>query len=312
LEKKDKIYVAGEETMIGTAILQTLEREGYEHIVGRPGKEPDLTDPGQVDAFFIQTSPEYVFLAAGRSGGIEANQKYPAELILNNLLIECHVIHSAYRRGVKKLLYLASSCSYPKNCLQPMREEALLSGPLEPTNEAYAVAKIAGIKLCQSYRKQYGANFISAIPANAFGPGDDFNPESSHVIPALIRRMHRAKRERARSIEVWGTGSAQREFVFADDLAEACLFLMNTYDGTEPINLGAGTALSIKDLAEMIRDVVGYDGSIIFDTTKPDGMPIKLLDSGRLMSMGWRPRSSFKPSLEITYRWFLENGNGDR
>jgi GDP-L-fucose synthase len=292
--------------------MHELEHRGYTRIVGKLGKEPDLTNPTQVDAFFTRASPEYVFLTAGKSGGIEANQKYPAELMLDNLLIECNVIHNAYCHGVKKLLYLASSCSYPKNCSQPLKEDSLLSGPLEPTNEAYAVAKIAGIKLCQAYCQQYGANFVCAIPATPFGPGDDFSPEDSHVIPALIRKMDEAKTCGAPSIGIWGTGSARREFIFAEDLADACLFLMNTYDDSQPINLGTGADLSIKELAEMIKDVVGYRGQLCFDPSKPDGMPVKVLDSSRLLNMGWQPKCNFKSSLKVTYDWFLENGDGNR
>jgi GDP-L-fucose synthase len=312
LEKDAKIYVAGTQTLIGSALVRELESRGYLRIVGSPGEEPDLTDAGQVDAFFTWSRPEYVFLTAGRSGGIEANQKYPAELILDNLLTECHVIHSAHRHGVKKLLYLASSCSYPRHCSQPMQEKELLSGPLEPTNEAYAVAKIAGIKLCQAYRQQYGANFICAIPANPFGRSDDFESDDSHVVPALFRKMHQAKTGGAPSIDIWGTGSARREFIFADDLADACLLLMDAYEDSQPINLGAGIALSIKELAELVKEVVGFRGQLCFDTTKPDGMPVKVLDSSKLLGMGWQPKYDFKSSLEATYQSFLEKKNADR
>jgi len=270
-----------------------------------------LRDASQVDAFFSHAAPEYVFLAAGRSGGIQANQDYPAELLLDNLLIECHVIHSACRHGVKKLLYLASSCSYPKDCPQPMKEGDLLSGPLEPTNEAYAVAKIAGIKLCQAYSRQYGVDFICAIPANVFGPWDDFSPGDSHVIAALLRRMHEAKTGGAAEIEIWGTGKPRREFIFTRELADACHFVMENYHDRAPINLGCGTALSIEELAGMVKEVVGYEGRLRFDPSKADGMPVKILDSSKLLGMGWRPCQDFRPSLEATYRWFLENGNGN-
>lgn len=306
MERDAKIYVAGGETYIGAAIFRELNRQGYTNLAGQSGEKPELTDAARVDAFFAQMTPEYVFLVAGKSGGIRANQKYPAELILDNLLIGCHVIHSAYRHGVRKLLYLASSCSYPRNCPQPMRVESLMTGPFEPTNEAYAMAKLAGIKLCQAYRQQYGVNFISGIPANAFGSGDDFSLEDSHVITALIRKMHGAKMRRDRSVEIWGTGSPQREFIYTDDLADAAIFVMRRYDGSEPINLGSGNSFSIAELAEMIREVVGYKGEIRFDTNMPDGMPMKLLDSGKLNDMGWRPKTPFSVALTETYHWFLE------
>jgi len=305
LDKQSRIYVAGAETLIGSALLRQLERQGHRNLVGQPGHAPDLADGAQVDAFFARTKPEFVFFAAGKSGGIRANQKYPADLMIDNLLAACHVIQAAHRHGVKKLLYLASSCSYPKHCPQPMRVESLLTGPLEPTNEAYAVAKLAGLKLCQAYRQQHGANFICGIPADAFGPGDDFSPEDSHVVPALIRRMHEAKLAHAASVEIWGTGSPRREFIFADDLADACLFAMRHYDGPEPLNLGGGSNLSIKELAETIQAVVGFAGELRFDTSKPDGMPLKGLDSSRLLALGWRPQTPFRDALEATYQWFL-------
>ena len=310
LERHSKIYVTGGQTLVGAAILRELERQGYSNVVGRPGEEPELTDAVQVDAFFARTTPEYVFLVAGKSGGIRANQKYPAELMLDNLLVACHVIHSAYRHGAKKLLYLASSCSYPKHCPQPMRVESLLTGPLEPTNEAYAVAKIAGIKLCQAYRQQHGVNFIVGVPANAFGPDDDFGLEDSHVIPALIRKMHQAKVLGAASVEIWGTGTPRREFVFADDLADACIFVTRRYDDPQPINLGNGLNVSIKELAELIKGVVGYRGKLRFDTNKPDGMPLKILDSSPLKEMGWRPKTSFQSALSITYASFVQIAEG--
>ncbi|MBM4048356.1 MAG: GDP-L-fucose synthase [Planctomycetes bacterium] len=305
MDKQSRIYVAGAETLIGSALLRQLERQGHRNLVGQPGHAPDLADGAQVDAFFARTKPEFVFFAAGKSGGIRANQKYPADLMIDNLLAACHVIQAAHRHGVKKLLYLASSCSYPKHCPQPMRVESLLTGPLEPTNEAYAVAKLAGLKLCQAYRQQHGANFICGIPADAFGPGDDFSPEDSHVVPALIRRMHEAKLAHAASVEIWGTGSPRREFIFADDLADACLFAMRHYDGPEPLNLGGGSNLSIKELAETIQAVVGFAGELRFDTSKPDGMPLKGLDSSRLLALGWRPQTPFRDALEATYQWFL-------
>jgi GDP-L-fucose synthase len=304
LEKNSKIYVAGGQTLIGAAILCELKRQEYSNIVGTQGEEPDLTDASQVESFFKKEHPEYVFLAAGKSGGIEANRKYPAELMIDNLLIECNVIKSCHKYGVKKLLYLASSCSYPKRCLQPMQVESLLTGPLEPTNEPYAVAKIAGIKLCQAYRQQYGANFISGIPANSFGPGDDFNLENSHVIAALMRKMHEAKIQGVNSVEIWGTGTPRREFIFVDDLANACVFVINHYDGTLPINLGSGIDFSIADLAECIKEVVGFQGKLIFDELKPDGMPVKLLDTKELKNLGWKPMWLFEDALKMTHAWF--------
>lgn len=303
MEKQAKIYVAGSQTLIGSALVRQLKQQGYTNLL--KSQEPDLTDAAQVDDFFTQTNPDYVFLAAGKSGGIGANQKYPAQLMLDNLLIEAHVIPIAYRHGVKKLLYLASSCSYPKLCPQPMRVESLMTGPLEPTNEAYAVAKLAGLKLCQAYRQQYGVNFINGIPANAFGIGDDFSLEDSHVIPALIRKMHEAKVNSVESVEIWGTGAPRREFIFADDLADACIFIMQDYDAPEPINIGGGSDLSIKELAEFIKQVVGYTGELRFDASKPDGMPLKALDSTQLLSMGWQPKTSLQAALSATYDWFL-------
>jgi len=307
MEKGSKVYVAGGETPIGAALLRQLERQGYTHLIGRPGEGPKLTDGMAVVEFFMQARPEYVFVAGGKSGGIHANQKYPAELMLDNLLGECHVIHHAYLSGVKKLVYLASSCSYPRHCPQPIQPQALLTGALEPTNEAYAVAKIAGLKLCEAYRRQYGVHFVNAIPANAFGPGDDFRPEDSHVIAALLGRMHDAKEAGQDSIVIWGTGNPRREFIYADDLADACLFIMRRYDDAEPINLGGGTDISIRELALMIRTIVDYRGELCFDSTKPDGMPNKVLDSSRLLAMGWRPQTPFRLALAATYEWFRQH-----
>ncbi len=310
MAKDARIYVAGGETLVGAAILRELNRRGYVNAFGGPEVEPDLTDAPAVEEFLARTAPEYVFLTAGKSGGIMANQRYPAELIRDNLLVECHVIHAAYRRGVKKLLYLASSCSYPKHCPQPMKVESLLTGSLEPTNEAYAVAKIAGIALCRAYRSQYGADFIVGIPANSFGPGDNFDPEDSHVVAALVRKMHEAKVAGADSVEIWGTGDARRELMFVDDLADACVFAMREYDGENPINLGGGSDLSIRELAESIKDVVGYDGELRFDTSKPDGMPLKSLDSSVLLGMGWRSKTPFRDALSATYESFLQLETG--
>jgi GDP-L-fucose synthase len=312
VEKQSKIFVAGAHTLIGAAIVRELSKQGYKNVVGVSQDAPDLICATQVDTFFEQEKPEYVFLAAGKSGGIRANQKYPADLIRDNLLTECHVIHSAYAHGCQKLLYVASSCSYPKLCPQPMRVESLLTGSLEPTNEAYAVAKIAGIKMCQAYRQQHNANFIVGIPANDFGVGDDFDPEDAHVIPALIHKMHQAKLEQAPSVEIWGTGSPRREFLFAGDLATACLFVMQNYESDEPINLGGGTDISIKELALLIKDVVGYLGELHFAVDKPDGMPLKALDSDALKALGWQPNTEFQDALKMTYNWFLDVENRKR
>ncbi len=307
MDRDTRIYVSGGETIAGAAILRGLERLEYAHVIGGRGQEPDLTDAVQVDRFFRETAPDYVFLVAGKSGGIGANQKYPADFMLDNLLIECHVLSSACRSKVKKLLYLASCCIYPRDCLQPMRVDSLLSGALEPSNEAYAVAKIAGLKLSEAYRQQIGVNFVNAIPANIFGPGDDFEPESAHVIPALLRKIHEAKELGSEFVGIWGTGTPLREFIFADDMADACIFIMREYCESEPINLGGGVGISIKELAEMIKEVVGYEGELRFDSTRPDGMPLKILDSRKLRQKGWRPKTPFDTALKATYRWFLEN-----
>jgi len=305
MDKNSRIYVAGGRTLIGAAILRQLEGQGYVNLVGKPGAEPDLIDPVAVADFFARQAPEYVFMAAGKSGGIESNRKYPADLMLDNLLVACNVIHNAHVCGVKKLLYLASSCSYPKHCPQPMRIESLLSGPLEPTNEAYAVAKIAGIKLCQAYRRQYRKNFIVGIPANAFGPGDDFSSDNSHVIAALIRKMYEAKMAGITTVEIWGSGAPRRDFIFADDLADACLFVMREYNDDQPINLGGGTDFSIAELADLIKQVVGYEGRLHFDSGRPDGMPLKTLDSAPLLAMVWRPKTSIRAGLIATFNAFL-------
>jgi GDP-L-fucose synthase len=304
LEKSNSIHVAGADTLIGRALMRELERQGYANIVSDDG---DLTDARQVDEFFSRHRPEYVFMAAGKSGGIAANQKYPADLMLNNLLVETNVMRSAHHYGVKKMLYLASSCCYPRHASQPMQVDSLMTGALEPTNEAYAAAKLAGVVLCKAFRQQYGANFIAGIPANAFGPEDDFTPEDSHVVAALIRRIDEAKTSRTPEVEVWGSGAARREFVFVEDLANACLFVMNHYDGAEPINIGGGEDLSIKELATIIKEVTGYNGELRFDASKPDGMPLKSLDSSVLRRMGWQPSHSFRDGLRITYDWFLNN-----
>ena len=299
-----RIFVAGGSTPLGRALLERLRAAGFRRLVGVPPHEPDLTDAARTAAFFSWERPEYVFLTAGKSGGIGANRSRPADLMLDNLLVNTHVLREAHRTGVSKLLYLASSCSYPRLALQPMRPEALLSGPLEPTNDAYAVAKLAGWKLCQAYRRQCGARFITAVPANSFGPFDDFSAESGHVIPALMRRMHDARVRGDRTLTVWGTGRPLREFLYVRDLADACLFVMRRYEGDEPINLGGGAECSIAETARRIAEVVGYRGQIVFDANRPDGMPRKALDAGPLFALGWRPATDFWSALEESYTWF--------
>ena len=307
MKKDSRIFVAGGEKKIGAAIVRELERQGYQQIVGLRNAGLNLLDRNAVEDFFQREKPEYVICAAGKSGGISANQKYPADLMLDNLLVECHVIHAAHTHHVRKLLYLASSCCYPKHAPQPMKEEYLSTGALEPTNEAYATAKIAGIKLCEAYRQQHNANFITAIPTNYFGPEDDFSAENSHVIGALFRKMHDAVYAHADSVTLWGTGKARREFIYVDDLARASIMLMNNYDGASVINIGSGEALSIAELAKAIQRVTGFQGELVFDTSKPDGMAVKILDSRRLMALGWEPVWSFDDALKCTYDWFVKS-----
>ena len=301
-----RIWIAGEETFIGQALRRVLERSGYRTVIPPGGVV--LTDESQVRNFFTEAKPEYIFLVGGKSGGIRANQKYPADFALDNLAVTCNVITAALRFRTRKLLYLANSCVYPKHCPQPMRPESLLSGKLEPTNEAYAVAKLAGITLVQACREQYGADFIAVIPANPFGPGEDFDREDSHVIPALIRKMHEAKVRHEASLEIWGTGAPRRDFIFVDDLARGCLFAMQNYSDLAPINIGSGTGISIRELALMVQEVVGFAGEIRFDSSKPDGMPVKLLDSSTVNAMGWQLKTELSEAIGVTYRWFLEQG----
>lgn len=301
------IYVAGGTTQIGRVLIEHLDAAGFTNVIGVPPDEPDLTDPVQVEGFFAEVRPEYVIVAAGRSGGIRANQLFPADLMLDNLLTSAHVIHQAARQGVRKLLYLASACAYPKQAPQPLRPESLLSGPLEPSSQPYALAKLAGCTLCQAYRRQYGASFICAIPANPFGPHDDFGADTGHVIPALMRRMHEAKERGERALSLWGTGTPRRDFIYVRDLADACLFLLEHYDAPAPINLGSGGEKTIADVAREIAHVVGFRGELCFDPTHPDGMPRKLLDSQPLRELGWRPRTDFVTALAETYAWFLQS-----
>ncbi len=293
--------------MVGSALVRKLESEGYTNIVTRTSKELDLRNQALVEEFFATEKPDYVFLAAAKVGGIVANNTYRAEFLYDNLLIEANIIHSAYRNGVKKLLFLGSSCIYPKLAPQPLKEEYLLSGFLEPTNEPYAIAKITGIKLCEAYRQQYGANFISAMPTNLYGPNDNYDLQGSHVLPALIRKFHEAKVNSQPTVEVWGTGSPRREFLHADDLADACFFLMENYNDELFVNIGTGEDVTIRELVELVSQTVGYEGEVRWNTDKPDGTPRKLMDVSRLHNMGWKHTTDLKEGIERTYQDFLAN-----
>lgn len=307
MEKRAKIFVAGHRGLVGSAIMRCLEKERYENIVTRTRKTLDLSRQEMVEDFFEKERPEYVFLAAAKVGGIWANASYPADFIYSNLSVQTHVIHACHKYGVKKLLFLGSSCIYPKLCPQPMKEAYLLSDYLEPSNEPYAIAKIAGIRMCQAYHRQHGDCFISLMPTNLYGPGDNFDLDTSHVLPALIRKFHDAKLAGADSVDVWGTGSPRREFLHVDDLADACLFLMQHYDDPEIINVGVGTDLTIMDLAQMISRMVGYKGEIHFDTDKPDGTPVKRLDVSKLTALGWQAKISLEQGIHDTYQWYLSH-----
>ena len=306
MNKDSKIYVAGHRGLVGSAITRALKDQGYNNLISKTRKKLDLTDQRAVSSFFTKEKPEYVFLAAAIVGGIKANEDYPADFILNNLTIQNNVISESHNNKVKKLLFLGSSCIYPRECPQPIKEEYLLSGPLEKTNDAYAIAKIAGIKMCQSFNKQYGTNYISIMPTNLYGPNDNFDLETSHVFPALIRKFHDAKINNS-DLTMWGTGKAKREFMYVDDLADACIFLMKTYDSSEIINIGTGKDLTIKELGELIKKVEGFKGKIVHDTTKPDGTPQKLLDVRKLHSLGFRHKTELREGIEKTYDWFLKN-----
>lgn len=301
MEKNSKIFVAGHRGMVGSAILRKLQQEGFENLVYRTSSELDLRSQQAVKEFFEAEQIDYVFLAAAKVGGILANNTYRAEFLYDNIMIQNNVIHQAYKTGVKKLLFLGSSCIYPKLAEQPMREDALLTGLLEPTNEPYAIAKIAGIKMCDAYRDQYNCNFISAMPTNLYGPNDNYDLKNSHVLPALLRKFHEAKESGAESVEVWGTGSPLREFLHVDDLANACLFLMETYNEAGHVNVGSGSEISIKNLAELIKDVVGFEGSLNWDTTKPDGTPRKLMDNSKINELGWQPEISLEEGVRKVY-----------
>lgn len=307
MEKQAKIYIAGHRGMVGSAILRRLQQDGYENFVLRSSKELDLRNQADVQLFFETERPDYVFLAAAKVGGIFANNTYRGEFLYENLMIQNNVIHNAYLTGVKKLMFLGSSCIYPKLAPQPLKEEYLLSGYLEPTNEPYAIAKIAGIKLCEAYRSQYGCNFVSVMPTNLYGPNDNYDLSNSHVLPALIRKFHEAKINDAPTVEVWGTGSPLREFLHADDMADACVFLMKTYDGAEFVNIGTGKDLSIKALAELIKQVVGYEGDLVWNTSKPDGTPRKLMDVSKLHGLGWQHKIALEEGIRHTYEQFAES-----
>ncbi|MBI4915371.1 MAG: GDP-L-fucose synthase [Acidobacteria bacterium] len=302
-----RIYVAGHTGLVGSAIMRRLAREGFSNPLAATREQLDLRDQAAVNYWFRANRPEYVFLVAGTVGGIMANSTRPAEFIYDNMMIHATVVHAAHLFGVRKLLYLGSSCIYPRDCRQPMREEALLSSRLEPTNEPYAVAKIAGIKLCQAYRRQYGCNFISAMPTNLYGPHDNFDLESSHVVPALIRKFDDARAAGREQVVIWGTGSPRREFLHVDDLADACLFIMRAWEDELHLNVGSGEDLTIRELAEMVRDVVHPGARLVFDATKPDGTPRKLLDVSRLHALGWRHSIALRDGIESSYRWYVEN-----
>ena len=312
MNKADKIYIAGHRGLVGSAVLRKLKEDGYNNFVLRTSKELNLTSQTEVNQFFETEKPDYVFLAAAKVGGILANDTYPADFIRDNLLIQTNVIDAAYRNNTKKLLFLGSSCIYPKFAPQPMKEEHLLTGELEPTNEWYAIAKIAGIKMCQAYKKQYDFNAISLMPTNLYGPGDNFNLENSHVMPALIRKFHDAKINKLPDVEVWGSGTPKREFLHVDDMADASVFLMNNYDGFDFVNVGVGEDVSIKELAESVKAVVGYEGELKFDSTKPDGTPRKLLDISNLKNTGWEASTDLFDGIKSTYSWFLNNQDAFR
>jgi GDP-L-fucose synthase len=306
MDKNARIYVAGHQGLVGSAILRQLQVQGYRNIIVVTREELDLLEQTAVYRFFAREKPEYVFLAAARVGGIEANRSFPAQFIRENLLIQSYVIDAAYNHGVRKLLFLGSSCIYPALAPQPLKEEYLLNGKLEETNAAYATAKIAGIKMCQAYNRQYGCIYISVMPTNLYGPGDNFDLNTSHVLPALIRKFHEAKVRQDKEMVVWGTGQPRREFLHVDDLARACLFLMHKYDQPEIINIGTGKDIKIADLAVLIKNIVGYEGKIVYDYSKPDGTPRKLLDISKLTALGWQPQITLKQGIESTYHWFVD------
>ncbi len=308
MQPDSRVYVAGHRGLAGSAIVRRLQAGGYNSLILRSHAELDLTQQEAVNRFFETVQPEYVFIAAARVGGIYANDTYPAEFVYQNLMIEANVIQAAWRYQARKLLFLGSSCIYPKHTPQPMKEEYLLTGHLEPTNEAYAIAKIAGIKMCAAYNRQYSTNFLSVMPTNLYGPGDNYDPQNSHVLPALIRRMHEAKINAQPEVVIWGTGAPYREFLYSDDLADACVFLMERYDAPdvgEFVNIGVGNELTIRELADLVADVVGYTGRMAFDTSRPDGTPRKLLDVSRMRALGWEAKTGIREGVELTYQDFL-------
>jgi len=305
MQRTDKIYIAGHNGMVGSAIVRALKQRGFTNLIYRSSAELDLRNQVEVDNFFKEEKPQFVFLAAARVGGIVANNTYRADFLYDNLMIVSNIVHAAYNNRVTKLLFLGSSCIYPKMAPQPIREEYLLTGPLEYTNEPYAIAKIAGIKLCETYRDQYGADFISVMPTNLYGINDNYHPENSHVLPALIRRFHEAKLSGLKEVVIWGSGNPKREFLFADDLADACLFLMDTYSEKGIVNIGCGEDLSIKELAELVKNITGYKGDLVFDTSKPDGTPRKLLDVSKINALGWHYTTPLKEGMNIAYQDFL-------
>jgi len=307
MNPESSIFIAGHRGLVGSAIMRRLQAGGFRNLVLRDRRDLDLTRQSAVESFFFEARPQYVFFAAAKVGGILANDNYPAEFLQDNLVIQTNIIDAAYRSGARKLLFLGSSCIYPKHAPQPIPEDSLLTGPLEPTNEWYAIAKIAGLKMCQAYRRQYGFNAISAMPTNLYGPGDNFSLQTSHVLPALLRKIHDAKERGLSEVEVWGTGKPRREFLHVDDLADACVFLMQNYDGEGWINVGWGRDETIAELAQTISRVVGFTGKLCFDTSKPDGTPRKLLDTSRLTALGWSPRIELEAGIRSTYEWFLNN-----
>ena len=307
MEKNAKIYVAGHRGMVGSAIVRALKNQGYTNIITRTSKELDLRRQIDVEEFFASEKPDYVFLAAAKVGGILANNEAPADFMYDNMILEMNVIHEAYKNKVKKLMFLGSSCIYPRMAPQPMKEDCLLTSELEKTNEAYALAKISGLKYCEYLNRQYSTDFISVMPTNLYGPNDNYHPEHSHVLPALIRRFHEVKENNLNEVVIWGTGTPLREFLYVDDLADACVYLMNTYSGNETVNLGTGKELSIKELAELVKKVVGFKGNITFDTTKPDGTPRKLLDVSKLEKLGWKYKTELEDGIKLAYEDFLNN-----
>ena len=308
MKKNSKIYIAGHRGLVGSAIVRNLQDKGYNNLVTRTHSELDLTNQAAVHALFWQEKPEYVVLAAAKVGGIHANNTYRAEFIYSNIMVQSNVIDAAYRNGVKRLLFLGSSCVYPRDCPQPMKEDDLLTGPLEKTNEPYAVAKIAGIRMCDAYNDQYGTDFVSVMPTNLYGPGDNFDLDNSHVLPALLRKTHEAKILRRPSVAIWGTGSPLREFMYVDDMADACVHVLGKNGYVQMVNIGTGEETSILQLAKLIKHIVGYHGAIVFDTAKPDGTPRKLLDCSRLQKLGWKPPTGLKEGIKKLYRWYLQEG----